>query len=220
VGQPVSAAEAPVPLGQGLRQFLAGFATWAVLTALLILGANHGLAFYQKGLIDEKQRTRRAAEQAALTLRADIDDLTQGPDQTYELTLYLWNVSGDRPTYVMAPSVRAFVQVGMQWQEVPLRPADERDGQVLRVTGKQKYRYVFRPNTGRFDELLPGYMHVRVTNAMLVSRSSQPSDADELVERADNYYVYLKPHNADDAVILRKLKFPGKPPVWIPMPPH
>jgi hypothetical protein len=40
------------------------------------------------------------------------------------------------------------------------------------------------------------------------------------VERVDNYYVYLKPHDANDAAILRKMKFPGKPPVWIPMPPH
>ena len=61
-------------------------------------------------------------------------------------------------------------------------------------------------------------MHLRFTNAMLVSQRSEP--ADDLAERVDNYYVYLKPHHADDAAILRKMKFPGKPPVWIPMPPH
>ena len=35
------------------------------------------------------------------------------------------------------------------------------------------------------------------------------------IERA-----YLKPRSADDAAILAKTKFPGKPPLWIPMPPH
>jgi len=67
--------------------------------------------------------------------------------------------------------------------------------------------------------LLPYYMHVRFSNTMIVSPQSQPKK-DELVERTDNYYTYLKPHEADDAAILRQLKFPGKPPLWIPMPPH
>jgi hypothetical protein len=30
----------------------------------------------------------------------------------------------------------------------------------------------------------------------------------------------LKPHGADDGAILRKTRFPGKLPLWIPMPPH
>ena len=42
----------------------------------------------------------------------------------------------------------------------------------------------------------------------------------DLVDRSDNYYVYLKPHDAVDSEIQKKLKFPGPPPVWIPMPPH
>jgi hypothetical protein len=43
-----------------------------------------------------------------------------------------------------------------------------------------------------------------------VSKQSEPTE--DLVERVDNYYVYLKPHDADDAAILRKMKLPGKPP--------
>jgi hypothetical protein len=30
----------------------------------------------------------------------------------------------------------------------------------------------------------------------------------------------LKPYDVADEVILKGLKFSGKPPVWIPMPPH
>jgi hypothetical protein len=39
-------------------------------------------------------------------------------------------------------------------------------------------------------------------------------------ERKDNYYVYLKPFDIADDVVLKRLRFSGKPPVWIPMPPH
>jgi putative ABC transport system ATP-binding protein/macrolide transport system ATP-binding/permease protein/lipoprotein-releasing system ATP-binding protein len=217
--RPAVAAPPPGPLGEGLGAFAARFAAWAVLTALLLLGVNQALSLHQRGQIDEQQRARLELEELAMSgLRADIDDLAQGTGGTYQLTLYLWNVSGGKPLYVMAPSVRAYVQVGSVWQEVPLRPADGREGRVLRVSGRQKHRYVLRPAVRRFEELLPGYMHVRFTNALLVSLEPEPAGG--LVERVDNYYVYLKPHGADDAAILRKMKFPGKPPVWIPMPPH
>jgi hypothetical protein len=61
-------------------------------------------------------------------------------------------------------------------------------------------------------------MHVRFTNSMLVSRRSEPTD--DLAERTDYYYIYLKPHGADDEAILKRMRLPCKPPVWIPMPPH
>ena len=40
------------------------------------------------------------------------------------------------------------------------------------------------------------------------------------VERNDRTYVYLKPHGADDEAIRKRMKYPGSPPVYIPMPPH
>ena len=77
---------------------------------------------------------------------------------------------------------------------------------------------MFEPNVKEFTQQLAGYMHVRLTGTTLVSRRSEPDD--DLVERVDDYYVHLKPHGADDAAILRQNRFPGKPPLWIPMPPH
>ena len=53
---------------------------------------------------------------------------------------------------------------------------------------------------------------------MLVSPHSKPKD--DLFERKDSYYVYLKPWNVEDKTILQAMKFDGGPPVWIPMPPH
>jgi hypothetical protein len=65
---------------------------------------------------------------------------------------------------------------------------------------------------------MPGYMHVRIENDMLISRRSEP--AEDIVERKNPYYVYLKPHGADDEAIRRRSKYSGQPPVYIPMPPH
>jgi hypothetical protein len=42
----------------------------------------------------------------------------------------------------------------------------------------------------------------------------------DVFERKDNFYVYLKPFDVADEVVLKRMKFSGKPPVWIPMPPH
>ncbi len=61
-------------------------------------------------------------------------------------------------------------------------------------------------------------LHVRFGVEMLISLRSQPQN--DLVERSDRYFVYLKPYQADDEAILRQNQFPGKPPVYIPMPAH
>jgi hypothetical protein len=118
----------------------------------------------------------------------------------------------------MLQDMRAYVQVGNVWQEVPLRPADDGNDGVLRIDGRHVYQYVFDARVRSFTQLLPHYMHVRFSDAMLVSPSSTPKD--DVFERRDNYYVYLKPSDVTDETILKKMKFSGKPPVWIPMPPH
>jgi len=118
----------------------------------------------------------------------------------------------------MLQDMRAYVQVGNVWQEVPLRPADDGAEGVLRIDGRHVYHYVFDARVSSFTQLLPNYMHVRFSDTMLVSPSSTPKD--DVFERRDNYYVYLKPSDVTDETILKKMKFSGKPPVWIPMPPH
>ena len=114
--------------------------------------------------------------------------------------------------------MRAYVQVGLTWQEIPTRSIDGQEGRVVRIDGRRTYQFAFEPNTKEYTEQLTGYMHVRLTGSTLVSQSSVPGD--DLVERVDDYYIHLKPPGANDEAILRKVKFPGKPPLWIPMPPH
>jgi putative ABC transport system ATP-binding protein/macrolide transport system ATP-binding/permease protein/lipoprotein-releasing system ATP-binding protein len=198
---------------------LGRFVLWALPVIAVAWGLNAGVRLYEQRVIQAKLDAQSQLETLAMQgLRADVKDISFGPGKTYVVNLYLRNTTGDQPIYVMSPSVRGFVQVGGSWHEVPLRPAKADVAQVLKVTGNQIYKFILEPDVNDFEQLLPYYMHVRLSNDMLVSPRSEPKD--DIVERDDNYYVYLKPHEASDSAILSRVKFPGPPPVWIPMPPH
>jgi hypothetical protein len=88
----------------------------------------------------------------------------------------------------------------------------------VKLTDKYSFQTIFEPNLKDWAELIPGYMHIRFDNDMLISQRSDPEY--DIVERDDPYYVYLKPYGADDAAIRKAMKFTGAPPVYIPMPAH
>jgi putative ABC transport system ATP-binding protein/macrolide transport system ATP-binding/permease protein/lipoprotein-releasing system ATP-binding protein len=207
-------------LGASFGRYVAGVGTWAAVFVVAALVVNYAAALYQHSRVAQSRDAKEQLQQVALyRMRADVEDIVSGPDRSYLLTLYAQNLEPDKDLFMMAPIPRALVQVGLEWQEVPLRSEDNQQGQVVRVTADRHcFRFRFTPDVKAFEEVLPGYMHVRISSAMLVSRSAQPKG--DLIERQDEYYVFLKPHDADDAAILRKLQFPGKPPLWIPMPPH
>lgn len=202
-------------LWRGAQTFLlAGAAIFAV-----ILVADFGVAKYQEMRVrDRGARIAQLAEMALSSLQGEVQSVSDLGDGRYQLAVSLSNVRGDQPIYVMSPDMRAYVQVGKIWQEVPLTPTDDGDGGVLKIEGNHIYRYVFEARVRNFTQLLPNYMHVRFADTMLVSASSTPKD--DVFERKDNYYVYLKPFDVADDTVLKRTKFAGKPPVWIAMPPH
>ena len=206
-------------LGGNLWATFGRLAAAAALIFGLAIFANYGVARFQRHQM-EAQRERLAAleEMAISTLRSDIADITSLGDHRYNVTFYLENTRSEPPIYVMSPSIRAFVQVGSGWQETTLTPVAEATASVLKVTGRQLYRFILEARVEKFTELLPHYMHVRFSSDMLVSPQSAPKD--DLVQRSDNYFVYLKPDGVDDATILKDVRFPGAPPLWIWMPPH
>jgi putative ABC transport system ATP-binding protein/macrolide transport system ATP-binding/permease protein/lipoprotein-releasing system ATP-binding protein len=212
------AATTPIRLGDNLWRGVQIF----LLAAAVILGgillADFGVEKYQAMRVRERAARIAALQHLALnSLRGDVQSVTDLGDGRYELTTYLQNV-GEAPVYVMSPDMRAYVQVRSTWQEVPMRPLDESANGVLKIEGKQSYRYLLDPRVRDFTQLLPNYMHVRFSGTMLVSPSSTPKD--DVFERKDNYYVYLKPFDVSDEAVARRMRFSGKPPVWIPMPPH
>ncbi|MBC7998558.1 MAG: ABC transporter ATP-binding protein [Leptolyngbya sp.] len=208
-----------VSLGEGIERLLGKLFMFVIPMIVLFWGINYGVAFFEHKVLEAKEEERSAVEELAMRdLRADVKDVTFGPGKSYIVSIYLRNMTDDKAIYVMSPTVRGFIQIGSSWQEVPLKAVAASKTKVEKITGEQIYQYSMEPETAGYTQLLPYYMHIRLSNDILVSPSSQPKT--DLIERSDNYYVYLKPHSADDSLILKKMKFPGKPPVWIPMPPH
>jgi putative ABC transport system ATP-binding protein/macrolide transport system ATP-binding/permease protein/lipoprotein-releasing system ATP-binding protein len=197
-----------------VRLFLAA----AAVIFAAVLAVDFGVEKYQAMRVRERAARIAALQHLALnSLRGDVQSVADLGEGRYELTTYLQNVGGE-PIYVMAPEMRAYVQVASVWQELPLTARDDSASGITRIEGKQTYRYRFDARVRDFAQLLPNYMHVRFSGSMLVSPSSTPTG--DVFERKDNYYVYLKPFDVADEVVLKRIRFSGKPPVWIPMPPH
>ena len=55
---------------------------------------------------------------------------------------------------------------------------------------------------------------------LAVSGNALVANLDSFLVLGHNYYIYLKPFDVADDVVLKRMRFSGKPPVWIPMPPH
>jgi putative ABC transport system ATP-binding protein/macrolide transport system ATP-binding/permease protein/lipoprotein-releasing system ATP-binding protein len=213
------AARPPIRLGANLWRGVQVFLLAASVVFGAILLADFGVEKYQAMQVRQRAARTAALQHLALnSLRGDVQSVTDLGDGQYELVTYLQNVGSEGPIYVMSPDLRGYVQVKTTWQEVPMQPIDESIDGVAKIEGKRTYRYRFDARLRDFAQLLPNYMHVRFASTMLISPSSVPKG--DVFERKDNYYVYLKPSDVTDEVVAKKMRFSGKAPVWIPMPPH
>jgi putative ABC transport system ATP-binding protein/macrolide transport system ATP-binding/permease protein/lipoprotein-releasing system ATP-binding protein len=211
----------PTPLGEGLWRFLVGFVGWTLVVACGLYAVNHAAASLQRRSVEAKITKQKQAERLALQqLRADVDDLISQEDGSHALGVYLQNESPDRPLYVLGPSLTVFVQIDRTWQPVPIVGEDGPPGGVHRITGKQSFPIRFRADFDRYDELIRGYMHVRIHNVMVVGE--RPDGAGDLFPRTDDYYIYLKPPKLPEDEVRRRngWKEGAVVPRWIAMPPH
>jgi putative ABC transport system ATP-binding protein/macrolide transport system ATP-binding/permease protein/lipoprotein-releasing system ATP-binding protein len=209
------------PLGSGLGRFLVGFAGWVLLVAAALWGGNHLTARWQQESIAQKQEIRKQSQELALQkLRADIEDVAYRSDGSYEATIYLNNPDPEKPFYVLGPTCRVFVQVDQSWQQLPVTAVGFEERGVHEVIGKQSYRISFRADVRRYEELIKGYLHIRIDNLMVVSDSAEP--ADDIFQRTDGYYIYLKPQTASEAEVRQRngWKDGALVPRWIAMPAH
>ena len=217
--EPAPAAGGPIRLGVGLWRGVQVTILGAAAFLIALLLADLAVAKYEEGRLRENgARLARLADLALSILQGEVQSVADLGDGHYELRVALRNIRDDPPIYVMSPDMRGYVQVGATWREIPLAPAEDTPTGVAKIDRKQVYRYRFDARVSGFTQLLPNYMHVRFSDTMLVSPSSAPNG--DVLERKDNYYIYLKPFDVSDETILRRMKFTGKPPVWIPMPPH
>ena len=87
-------------------------------------------------------------------------------------------------------------------------PSKSVDGAgVVTLARDYSYDVAFTPDVANWAELMPGYMHVRIQDDLLVSQRAQPGD--DVVARRTPFYVYLRPPGSA-----------SPPPLFIPMPPH
>jgi hypothetical protein len=195
---------------------------------LIVIAALIALAFvldfaigrYQQYRLDQKRLAELRLQHAAYEgMFVEVINVAYEPDQkSYRLTMKITKMEPGRPLYVMQSPVRVFEQTGLSWKEVPSRDPDGRSARVIKLADAHTFETIFAPDLAEWTELIPGYMHIRFETNSLVSERSEPDD--DIIDRTDRYYVYLKPHGADDNAIRKRMNTKGDPPVYMPMPPH
>jgi hypothetical protein len=213
------APTAPAKLGRGLGWLgstpviaLVGL----VATAFLV---DAGVGLWQQRVLAERSAEAEALETVAFNrMYVELVSAVPLPDgESYRVTLSMTSI-GDAPLYVMLEPPRVFVQSGLAWREVPSRDPQGRGARVVELAGTVQYEVDVNVDFTGWTQLIPGYMHVRVDSPMLVGRSRDAADG--IAERRNTFYVYLKPHGADDDSIRRQSGHEGAPPDFIRMPPH
>jgi len=209
-----------VKLGRGLKLWQSPVVMGTVAILCAAFAIDGGIGIWQQRTLQQQRQARLLLEHDARTsLYVELKRIVMEPDgKSYRMTMALQNIDLKRPLYIMLNATGIYVQTGMTWQQVPSQPVGEAASGVITLTEAYSYDVLFTPDVTGFAELIPGYMHVRIQTDMLISRSAQPGN--DIVERRTPFYVYLKPHGANDAEIKARGKMSGTPPVFIPMPPH
>lgn len=203
-------------LGLWTSPVLVGF----VAVVFVALALDAGVEWYQSRSLKAQRQARLQLENMALrSLYVELKRVVYETDgKSYRMTVSMQNSNPAIPLYVMLNAVGVYVQVGMNWQQVPSKAVDGASWGVVKLVGDHSYDVLFTPQVANWSELIPGYMHVRIQDDMLVSQKAQPGD--DVVERRTPLYIYLKPHGANDEDIKARSRMSGVPPVFIPMPPH
>jgi hypothetical protein len=216
--------QAPAGVRQKLRRRFAFLRSGNLIAAASIFALAFGLDFvvgrYQQYRLEQKRLADLRLQHAAFEgMYVEVVKVAYEPDdKSYRLTMKFTNDEPRRPLYVMQSPVRVFEQVGLSWKEVLSRDSRGEAARVVKLTDSYTFETIFEPNLKDWTELIPGYMHIRFQSDSLISERSDPDD--DIIDRTDRYYVYLKPHGADDDAIRKQMKIRGEPPVYMPMPPH
>jgi len=153
-------------------------------------------------------------------LRADVDDVDVDAGGRATVTLSLQNYRPQRPLHVLGPAVEIGVQRDGRWDSLPVDREDAADAIRTVLGDKIMLPVRFTVPDGRYDELLRGYLHVRIGAAMVVS--DRPDGTGHLFERQDACYVYLLDPRCTEEDIRRANGWGEKAtvPAWISMPSH
>jgi hypothetical protein len=197
-----------------------------IIIALVAIVASGFLLDYYVGYrqnkyLADKAATKKKLEQLAwYSLRGEVKDVIYVKDK-YRISIKFENAFPEEEMFIMIPQMRCFIQVGWQWKEVPLHDvgAKSEESEVMKLDSIKVVEKLLEVPFRNFEEVLPGYMHVRI-NVMSYIASNIVSK-DDIVEKNEDFYIYLKPYYSKNVVMSKKYTFTNNEiPIFIPMPPH
>lgn len=198
------------------------FAIGLGVAAAALGGIDRLVARRQQEVVEAIRQQRRLAEDMALQdLRADIDDVTAAADGRFTAALFMENFRPDRSLHVLGPATGVAVQRDGRWESLPTAPDPEAAKEIREVAAHRVIIPVtFTLPEGKYDELLRGYLHIRISATMVVSDRNDGTG--DLFERADAYYIYLRdPRLSEDEIRTANAWAPkATVPLWIAMPAH
>lgn len=186
-----------------------------------IIAVDYIVGYKQAKLLQEKAALKKKMELLAwYNLRSDIKEVTYSGDK-YKVTLRYENAFPEEELYIMTPAVRCLVQVGTYWKEVPVHDVGAKpvETSVFKLENTFLLDKLIEVPFKNFEEVLPGYMHVRINSISYVS--SNTISKEDIAEKDEDFYIYLKPYYTNDKEMAKKYKFTDNViPIFIPMPPH
>lgn len=192
-----------------------------LLVVLSVVAVDYLVGYKQNKILADKAALKKKLEQLAwYNLRSDIKDVTYSGDK-YRVTLRYENPFPEEELYIMTPAIRCLVQVGTNWKEVPVHDVGTKptESSVIKLEKEFTIDKLIEVPFRNFEEVMPGYMHVRINSISYVSSASISKE--DIAEKNEDFYIYLKPYYADDVKVSKKYSFANNAvPIWIPMPPH
>jgi len=213
--------QAPAVATADWRRTVVPFVLGLGVAAVAIVGIDRFVARRQERVVETIREQRRLAEEMALQdLRADIDDIAPVGADGFTATLFLENYRPERPLHVLGPATAVAVQREGRWEGLPTG-ASQAAREIRRVGADRLLMPIsFSLPAGPYDELLRGYLHVRISASLVVG--DRDDGTGDLFERSDAYYVYLRdPRLTEDAIrATNGWGAKAAVPLWIPMPAH
>ena len=195
--------------------------TVIALVLLALFGMDYYIGYQQNRLLEEKAAHKKKIEQLAwYSLRGEVKEVSY-KGNLYRIVLKFENAFPEDEMYIMLPQVRCLVQVGTLWKEVPVHEPDAKspDTGVIKLVGVKTIEKLIEVPFRNYEEVLPGYMHVRLNTVSYVS--SNAVSPDDIVEKNEDFYIYLRPYDADLRKMAKNYTFTrNEIPIFIPMPPH
>lgn len=210
--------------GTGFLSIIKGWGLFlgiSIATAGMVAFLDGFVAGGQRSTVIQTKTKRKLAEEMALQdLRAEVEDVAMTPEGTVTVNLFLQNFNSGRPMYLLGPAIEVGTQQNNRWIGVPLETGGGMN-EIRKVT-REKTALTIRFSIApvRYDELFPGYIHLRIGASMVVS--DNPMGGGDLFDRRDAYYIYLRdPRRTEDDVRRANGWGPKSAvPLWISMPSH